>query len=78
MLKNFFLEKYLSFCHSIFVIHYVSSVYMYLTEVFIQGKSIIICHTSLYISNRTNHLIINMIGEKTALNQVPDDRSKKT
>ena len=78
MLKNFFLEKYLSFCHSLFVIHCVSSVYMYLTEVFIQGKSIIICHTSLYVSNSTNHLIINMIGKKTALSQVPDDRSKKT
>ena len=51
---------------------------MYLTEVFIQGKSIIICHTSLYVSNSTNRLIINMIGKKIALNQVPDDRSKKT
>ena len=79
MLKEIFLgEKYLSFCHSVFVIHYVSSVYMYLTEVFIQEKSIIICHTSLYVSNSTNHLIINMISKKIALNQVPDNRSKKS
>ena len=79
MLKEkFFLEKYLSFCHSLLVLCCVSSVYMYLTEVFIQGKSIIICHTSLYVSNSTNHLIINMIGKKIALNQVPDARSKKS
>ena len=71
MLKEkFFLEKYLSFCHSILVIRYVSSVYMYLTEVFIQEKSIIICHTSLYASNHPNHLILNMIGIEITLNQV--------
>lgn len=33
--KKFFFEKYLSFCHSILVIRYESSVYLYLTEVFI-------------------------------------------
>ena len=43
---------------------------MYLTEVFIQEKSIIICHTSLYASNHPNLLMINMIGIEAALNQV--------
>lgn len=71
MLKEkFFLEKYLSFCHFILVIRCVSSVYLYLTEVFIQEKSIIICHTSLYVLNRTNLLIINMISIEVTLNQV--------
>ena len=78
MLKDyFFLKKYLSFCHSILVIRYVSSVYLYLTEVFIQEKSVIICHTSLYVLNRTNLLIINTIGMETAFNQVSDDGNQK-
>ena len=78
MLKEkIFLEKHLSFCHSILVIRYVSSVYLYLTEVFIQEKSIIICHTSLYVLNRTNLLIINTIGMETAFNQVSDDGNQK-
>lgn len=76
MLKEkFFLEKYLSFCHSLLVLCYVSSECVYLTEVFIQEKSIIICHTSLYVLNRTNLLIINMISIEVTLNQVPDDIS---
>lgn len=78
MLKEkIFFEKYLSFCHSILVIRYESSVYLYLTEVFIQEKSIIICHTSLYVLNRTNLLIINTIGMETAFNQVSDDGNQK-
>ena len=66
------MEKYLSFCQTLLVIYYVSSKYMYLTEVFIQEESVIICHTAKCLSNHSNYLTLNAIDEKTTINQVPD------